>query len=661
MTITQDHVGPDTPPGAQLVADGATFRVWAPHAREVHLRLDAGPDWSPGPDTLLAFDAASGTWAGFVAGARDGSRYRFFVVGDGGRGFKRDPYARELGPGWPDCDCLIRDPAAYPWHDAGYRTPAFNDLVIYELHVGVYYAVGPDGSDRRAQPGGTFLDVLGRVPVLADLGVNAVELMPVIEFETSRSMGYNGADLFSVDERYTIAPDDPLFDSYLWTVNGLLAARGLPPLRRDQLAGQAHQLNALVDLCHVYGLAVLLDVVYNHAGGGYRPDAGFDPESLYFFDQQVFHSNNDSLYFTDQGWAGGLVFDYQQDRVRQFLIDNAACLLREYHVDGLRYDEVTVIDDHGGWRFCQDLTSTVRFLSPSSPQVAEYWRDDPSWVLKPREQGGAGFDAVWYPGLRDAIRGVIGQATGGRDARIALGPVAAALGKPADFAAAWRAVQYLESHDNVYAGHADRQPRVAALADPTNARSWYARSRARVATGLLLTAPGIPMLFMGQEVLEDKPWSDAPDPSFLIWWDGLASDRAMQGHLECTRDLVRLRRRYRALRGEPIHIFVARDADRVLAFHRWIEWEGRDVVVVASLNESTYWSYGIGFPQPGAWLEVFNSDAYDNGGNPRVAGNGGAIRADGPPMDRLPCSATIVIPANGVLVFARDGGDLAAG
>jgi 1,4-alpha-glucan branching enzyme len=657
MTITQDHISADTPLGATLVADGATFRVWAPNAREVHLKLDDDPDWAPGPSTLLAKDAASGTWGGFVAGVGDGTRYRFFVVGDGGSGFKRDPYARELGPGWPDCDGIVRDPGGYPWHDRGFRPPPFNDLVLYELHVGVFYAVGPDGTDRRVQPGGTFLDVLGRLPYLADLGFNAVELMPVIEFETSRSMGYNGADLFSPDGRYTIAPDDPAFASYVQTVNDLLAAKGQPPLRSDQLAGQVNQLKAMIDIAHLYGLAVLLDVVYNHAGGGYRPDAGFDPESLYFFDEQAFHSNADSLYFTNQGEAGGLVFDYQKDQVRQFLIDNAAYFLRECHVDGFRYDEVTVIDENGGWRFCQDLTSTVRFLSPAGPQVAEYWRDDPSWAIRPREQGGAGFDAVWYPGLRDAIRGAIGQATGGRDASVALGPIAGALGRPANFAAAWRAVQFLESHDNVYAGHADRKPRVAALADPTDARSWYARSRARVATGLLLTAPGIPMLFMGQEVLEDKPWSDSPDPSFLVWWDGLRTDRAMQGHLQFTRDLVRLRRRYRALRGEPIHVFVSRDLDRILAFHRWIDGEGRDVVVVASLNESTFWQYRIGFPRPGTWLEVFNSDAYDNGGNPQVAGNGGSITADGPPMDDLPCSATIVIPANGVLVFARDGED----
>jgi 1,4-alpha-glucan branching enzyme len=97
--------------------------------------------------------------------------------------------------------------------------------------------------------------------------------------------------------------------------------------------------------------------------------------------------------------------------------------------------------------------------------------------------------------------------------------------------------------------------------------------------------------------------------------------------------------------------------NRVIAFQRWIVGVGRDVVVAVSLNESTYWSYAVGFPGPGRWLEVFNSDVYDHWVNPMVAGNGGGIDAEGPPLHGLPCSASIVIPANGFVVFARTGGD----
>ena len=175
-----------------------------------------------------------------------------------------------------------------------------------------------------------------------------------------------------------------------------------------------------------------------------------------------------------------------------------------------------------------------------------------------------------------------------------------------------------------------------------------------MANGLLLTAPGTPMLFMGQEFLEDKYWiDDFNDHDHLIWWDGLTTDAAMSNHLRFTRELIALRRREPALRGEGLNVFHVHNGNRVLAFHRWVEGSGRDVVIVVSLNESTFWGYQIGFPQSGAWREVFNSDVYDHWVNPEVAGNNGGIYAIDGPLHGLPASAAIIIPANGVLVFAR--------
>ena len=165
------------------------------------------------------------------------------------------------------------------------------------------------------------------------------------------------------------------------------------------------------------------------------------------------------------------------------------------------------------------------------------------------------------------------------------------------------------------------------------------------------------MLFMGQEFLEDKPWSDTPDPNTLIYWDGLATDAVMHDYLRFAQDLTWLRRHRAALRGEVCHVFHVHDANRVIAFHRWLPGAGRDVVVVATLSESTWWSYRLGFPGAGRWLEVFNSDVYDHFVNPRAAGNGGAISANGPAIHDMPSSAEIVIPANGLLVFARDRQD----
>lgn len=173
------------------------------------------------------------------------------------------------------------------------------------------------------------------------------------------------------------------------------------------------------------------------------------------------------------------------------------------------------------------------------------------------------------------------------------------------------------------------------------------------------------MLFMGQEFLEDKQWTDNPDGSTnnLIFFDGLdphRGDKQMQDFYRFTQELVHLRLRHSALRGENINVYYANNANRVLAYHRWLERLGRDVVIVASLNEFTFDqpNYRLGLPQAGRWLEVFNSDVYEDFGRRQPHGNGGSIFADGQPMHGFSTSAGIVIPANSILVFAKDAGDL---
>ena len=164
----------------------------------------------------------------------------------------------------------------------------------------------------------------------------------------------------------------------------------------------------------------------------------------------------------------------------------------------------------------------------------------------------------------------------------------------------------------------------------------------------------MPALFMGQEMLEDKYWSDSPNyyADSLIWWDGLGSDRRMQDHLRFMQDLIRVRRTNRALTGDRVRVFHVHDDNRVIAFHRWMEGSGEDLVVVASFNESTWSGYQLGLPRAGAWREIFNSDVYEQFPNPAVAGNGGSIVASGAPLHDFPASASVVIPANSILIFA---------
>jgi len=198
--------------------------------------------------------------------------------------------------------------------------------------------------------------------------------------------------------------------------------------------------------------------------------------------------------------------------------------------------------------------------------------------------------------------------------------------------------------------------RVARLGHPDDPRSWFGRSRARVATGIGLTAPGIPMLFMGQEFLEDKQWSDniEQDQALLLHWAGLdAGDKQMVSHLRFTRELIALRWNQPALRGQGFRVVHASNDNRVLAFHRWVEGEGRDVLVVVHLSTFTRSGYRIGFPGGGWWREMFNSDVYDNWVNPHVAGNGNGVTADDRGMHGFGHSAALVLPANSILVLGR--------
>ncbi|BCA52932.1 1,4-alpha-glucan branching enzyme [Nitrospira sp. KM1] len=636
MPASLERISSETPMGAHLLANGATFRVWAPHARAVYVvgdfnngvRSDAG---------LLNRDE-HGHWRGFIPGVRDRQAYMYYIVGQGSEGLKRDPFARELETPFP-ARCIVRA-TNFPWHDAGYVPRPFHEWVIYQLHVGTFF------TPNLPQRGGTFLDVARKIPYLAGLGITALQLLPIQEFQTAFSLGYNGTDYFSPEMDFGVLDAD--LPAYLSAINGLLDANGRRRYEAGDLRGEMNQLKALVDLAHVYGLAVMLDVVYNHAGGG------FDEGSLYFLDRQdPSGGRQNSLYFMDRGHAGGLVFDYAKPEVRDFLIQNAKFFLDEYRVDGFRYDQVSVIDHDGaphGWRFCQDLTSTLHAHRPAALHHAEYWNVNPYVVRSPPE--GGGFDTTLTDGLRLAIRDVIGNASAPDERALNMTSLGASLW-PSGFDQQWRFVQGPENHDLVYDG---REMRIARIGDPGNPRSWYARSRARVATGLSLTAPGVPMLFMGQEFLEDKQWSDDFEShrNLLLYWGGLdAGDKQMLDHVRFVRELLALRRSLPGLTGNGFRIVHAHDNNRVLVFHRWVDGRGDDVMVTVHLGPFHRYGYRIGFPGSGAWREVFNSDVYENWVNSDVAGNGGQVVAGQDPLHGFVASAAVVLPANSLLIFAR--------
>jgi 1,4-alpha-glucan branching enzyme len=523
---------------------------------------------------------------------------------------------------------------------------------VWPSHIGVFATRTPDRSSN-------LLEVACLAPYLARLGVNVLQTLPVDEQEAHPSMGYSGADLFSPDFPYVASAGE--VETLKPKIDEILVGKGFAPLPAGALDSAHNQVKALVDLCHIHGIAVVFDVVYNHAGG-FSVNNAYDDHSIYYFDRERnTGDNNDSTYFIDKDrGTGGLAFAMWKAPVRRFLLENARWYAEELHADGLRYDEISILlstNQSDGWRFCRELTTDLRARRPRFLQNAEFWPgefpdapDSALPIVAPATAGGAGFDVVQHDFLRSRIRDALHAASWSGHGPLPMSGVAAALFPPG-FDHAWRAVTCVENHDLVYVG---RQQRIAALADAANPRSWYARSRARVAAGLLMTAPGIPQLFMGQEFLEDKQWNSAPAAENLLWWAGFESaDKAMSDHWRCTADLIALRRRCEALRSDCVNAYYVSDEDRVLAFHRWIEGVGGDVVVVVSLAEFTRYDYRVGMPGAGVWRELFNSDAYDNMPNPWVAGNAGAVTADGGALHGMPASAAMVIPANSVLVFSR--------
>ena len=345
----------------------------------------------------------------------------------------------------------MRAANSYSWHDGlahaavqrPHRVPAARRHV---LRV------------RTARPrAAKFLDLLTR-RYLAELGINAIEPLPIVEFSTPRSLGYNGTDLFSPEMDYQVYAEE--IDGYLPHVNRLLAeGQGA---RLEGRCSRSDQPAQGVDRpLHAYGIAVIFDVVYNHAAADLRTPSRTRPSTSSTGSTAA--TTNRSLYFTDQDHTGP-VFAFWKEEVRQFLIDNATFFVDEYHVDGFRYDQVTVIVQQNGRRLAllpgpdSDGASTRR----SAINIAEYWGPSRRWSTGSRAAPASTPTGTTACGARFAVSSRRRRA----DATPReLEPVVDQLRAPG-FRDAWRAVQYIESHDEVYR---DRAPRIPALADGGNA------------------------------------------------------------------------------------------------------------------------------------------------------------------------------------------------
>ena len=433
--------------GAWPEPGGVRFRVWAPDARALSVVFEP-PRLRP----VALEKFPDGTFGKLVRGVEVGDRYRYEL--DGGTALP-DPASR-FQPEGVHGPSEVVDPSGFVWSDSAWRGLPRSDLVLYELHIGAF------------TPEGTFGSATGRLPYLAQLGVTAVELMPLADFPGRRNWGYDGVNLFAPARCYG-TPDD---------------------LRR------------LVDTAHRVGLAVFLDVVYNHLG----------PEGNYL-------SAVSPYYFSDTHetpWGKALNFDGpHSSMVRQFFIENALHWVHEYHIDGLRLDATHAIVDHDSRPFVAQLATRVRESTPRLVYVIAEDHRNLARMVRPEGEGGWGLDGVWADDFHHKVRVAL---TGDREGYYSdytgsMPNLARTLNRGWHFTGQYST--YLQEHRGTDPGGIPPRRFVFCIQnhDQVGNRALGERlhhqiepATYRAASVLLLCAPATPLLFMGQEWAVTTPF-----------------------------------------------------------------------------------------------------------------------------------------------------------
>jgi 1,4-alpha-glucan branching enzyme len=590
--------------GTILYNGGAAFRVWAPFASNLCVAGTFNA-WSPTANPLASEN--NGFWSGDVDGVKIGDEYQFGITnGTQPLIWHKNPYASEVVNS--SGNAIVHDPD-FDWTGDNFVMPAWNDLVIYEMHVGTF-------NDAPGTGAGTFDEITPKLPYLADLGINAIEIMPVAEFAGDYSWGYNPSQPFAV----------------------------------ESALGGPQGLYRFVKAAHAHGIGVFIDVVYNHCGPG--------DLDLWRFDGWTDSDHNGGIYFYDNVRAqtpwGSTRPDYGRNQVRQYFRDNALFWLNKYRLDGLRFDSVVSIrnrlgnnndltnDLPDGWSLLQWINNEIQSSQPWKITIAEDLQNN-DWITRSTGAGGAGFGSQWEAAFVHPIRqAIITSNDGDRD----LFAVRDAMYHSYNGNATGRVI-YTESHDEDANGH----QRVPEEIWPGNAGSWFSRKRSTLGAALVFTAPGIPMIFQGQEFLENGYFQDSVplDWSKLTTYPGIHS---------LYRDLIRLRRNWNnqtaGLRGQNLNVHHLNNTDKLLGFHRWQNGgAGDDVVVAVNFANRSYDNYALGFPRAGLWRVRFNSDwqgyspDYGNKlGYDTVAGTGS--------RDGMPFQANIGLGPYSVLILSQD-------
>ena len=535
---------------------GVTFRTGAPNATAVAV-VGTFNNWNATSHRLSS--EGNGWWSRDVALIQAGAQYKFAITRGATTQWKNDARARKLTNSIGNS--VVYNPNGYAWQSNNFQMPAWTNIVAYEMHIGTFHV--PTGA---ALPG-TFATATAKLDHLQALGVNALELMPTNEFAGDISWGYNPAHPFSVESSY----------------------------------GGPDALKAFVDAAHQRGIAVMGDVVFNH----------FGPQDmdLWQYDGWSTSSTTGGIFFYEDANAStpwGARPNYGRGEVRTYIKENTMMWLDEFRLDGLRFDGTKFmrLRDYAGpeipdgWSMLQWCNESADAQFPGKLMVAEDLGDN-AWITKTTGAGGAGFDSQWDGSFAFPVRSALEAAS---DSSRDMFAVRDAINKNFNGSMQQRII-YTENHDEV----ANGRSRVPETIWPGNAGSWFSRKRSTLGAALVMTAPGIPMIFQGQEFLEDGYFA-AEDP--LDWTKATTYGKVT----DLYRTLIRLRRNLdgtsRGLSGASTNVFHVNNNAKVLGFHRWQNGgAGDDVVVLTNFSNVSYPNYRVGLPRGGLWRVRFNSDS----------------------------------------------------
>ncbi len=573
------------PLGATPVVGGTVFKVWSPTRTFCHVRGEFN-DWS----TADSLTKVGEHFIGFVPGAVAGDMYKYFFNHSV---WASDPRSAALVP-TDNYNSVIVDQDNFAWQQPAFSPRPMEELVIYQLHVGTFS--GRNDPFGWAPYPARYVDVAARASHLAELGVNAVMVNPIHEFPGDFSGGYMTISPFAIESKLG-SPDD---------------------------------FKAMVDALHAVDIAVLLDIVPNHASISDNILWNYDGTQLYFDTPHV-----------DTPW--GAQCDYDNPGVFDYYFDSWEQMLTEYRLDGFRVDAVMYMTDSGltpqwasGQSLIRAMHDRISNRHVDKHTIAEMYIDS-QWVTDPTSSG-LGFTAQYQNEFKEAVRAAVFDAAFGDPDMQRVANVLDGQG----FGVSGQSVfNYFELHDDAWPlnGH-ERAVRQIDTTFPHD--DDYARGRTIIGNTLALLSRGVPAILQGTEWLEDEGWE-----SNKIDW---SHKTTYAGIFRYYQDLIALRTSKPALfANSPLSAFHVNDGINVMAFERYLV-DGGSFVAVVNLSNSDHNGYRIGIPRDGRWDVVINSNAplYDGlGGGPHT----GPVTVEPVPSGPHPRSAVFDLPPRSVLLL----------